>query len=64
MTHSEILDLGNEQTIELLLESEDGLIGVNVFDGDETATVGLTIGEAEALIAKLAVKIAQLRMAG
>lgn len=61
-TNYEIIDLGNEQFVEL--ESDDHLIKMRVIDedGEAEATVGLTIEEAEALIAKLAVKVAQARL--
>jgi hypothetical protein len=57
----ELIDLGNGQTIEL--ESDGNLIAIHANDEESATSVGLTIAEAEALIAKLAVKVAQARMA-
>lgn len=59
-TNYEIIDLGNGQFVEL--ESDDHLIKLRAVDSEADATVGLTIEEAEALIAKLAVKVAQARL--
>lgn len=59
-TNYQLIDLDNGQSVEL--ESDADLISMRVIDEESEATVGLTIDEAEQLIAKLAVKVAQARL--
>jgi len=47
----------------IALDVEDDLISLTVDDESGTVLLGLSITEAEQLIAKLAVKVAQARMA-
>lgn len=63
-TNYEIVELTGSQYIELESDGPE-LIALHVGnDPDaESVTVGLTLDEAEALIAKLAVKLAQARLA-
>lgn len=53
-------DLG---TVALDLD-EDGYITLTVADEENEVGLGMTVAEAEALIAKLSVKVAQHRMRG
>lgn len=54
-------DGGQLGTVALDLD-EDGYISLTVADEETEVGLGLTVAEAEALIAKLAVKVAQARM--
>ena len=47
----------------IALDVEDDLISLTMYDESGTVLLGLSVAEAEALIAKLAVKVAQARMA-